>query len=194
MAYHHHLHQQPRERLESLPSLRDLITQRKREGKQIVEIILLKEELMHDIEAGLHSLEKNRPADAPALLDADGKDDYLLLRHIDTAVNQVVSRCQAYLLLPSPFVHRVSTDHVHGWEEKSICLALPHNWPPHCVDPLRDAAHNYIVERAQQLFMMKVDQKLAESIDFTASLYWNDINAELNTRLGGVHIHPTFLG
>ena len=164
------------------------------QDKQRIEVIFLKEEIMHDIEAGIRLIEKSRSEEAPAILDKDGKDDYLLSRYIDTAINQAVARCRAYLLLPSPYVHRISTNHTHDWEEKSIYLAFPMTWPPHCIAPLRDAIHNYIVERAQQLFLAKIDVKLSEVCDIQATTYYNEINALLNTRLGGVHIQPTFLG
>ena len=164
------------------------------ESKQLVEVILLHGELMHDIEATIHQLEKNRKAEEPPLIDGEAADNYLLLRHIDTAVNQTVARCQAYLLLPSPYVHRISTDHVGRWEEKSIFLALPVDWPPHLVDPLRDAIHNYIVYRATQLFLVMADEKAAEKADYMASLYHGDINAHLNSRYGPTPIGPTPFG
>ena len=185
MPYPRHLHN---ERL--MPA--DL--PKPRRVNQVVEIILLKPEILHDIEAGIHQIEKSRPADAPTLLAAGGADDYLLSRYVDTAVNQAVSRCQAYLLLPSPYVQRISTDHVSGWEEKDIFLALPHNWPPHCINPLRDAVHSFIVMRAMQLFLSFADEKAAAVCDAQAYSFWNDINTALNTRLGPTHIHPTFLG
>lgn len=187
MPYPHSLHTSER-------SLPDGVTLNPRHGKQLVEVIFLKQEIMHDIEASIRQIEKSRPKDAPALLAAGGTDDYLLCRYIDTAINQAVSRCQAYLLLPSPYVQRISTDHVSGWEEKDIFLALPHNWPPHCINPLRDAVHSFIVMRAMQLFLSFADEKAAAVCDAQAYSFWNDINTALNTRLGPTHIHPTFLG
>ena len=193
MSYPHHLHQQPHDRLAGLPSLID-ITAVRRQNQQLVEVILLKSELLHDIEAVTHQIEKQRPPEAPSILPTGGADNYLLCRYIDTAVNQVVSRCQAYLLLPSPYAHRISTDHVSGWEEKSIYLALPHRWPPHCIEPLRDAIHNYIVERAVQLFTKLTDDKVSQICDQQAQSFYDDINVALNTRLGPTNVYPTFLG
>lgn len=187
--YPHHLHTQSDSRF-----FPEGVARIPHQGKQRIEVIFLKEEITHDIDAGIHLLEKGRDADSQPILDKDGKDDYLMARYIDTAINQAVARCRAYLLCPSPYVHRISTNHVGGWEEKSIYLAFPMNWPPHCIDPLRDAIHNYVVERAQQLFLAKVDAKLSEVCDIQATQYYNEINALLNTRLGGVHIQPTFLG
>lgn len=185
MPYPRHLHN---ERL--LPDVLPI----PRHGSQVVEIILLKPEILHDIEAGIHQIEKSRPADAPTLLAAGGADDYLLCRYVDTAINQAVSRCQAYLMLPSPYVHRISTDHVGEWEEKSIFVALPPRWPAHLIDTLRDAVHSFIVMRAMQLFLSFADEKAAAVCDAQAYSFWNDINTALNTRLGPTHIHPTFLG
>ena len=74
-----------------------------------------------------------------------------------------MARCQAYLMLPSPYAHRVSADHAYGWEEKSIYLAMPSGWPPHCLEPLRDAVHNFIVYRALQLFLKYLTEKIGET-------------------------------
>lgn len=162
--------------------------------KQVVEVILLHQELLHDIEAVIHQLERNRKPEEPQLLDDDAADNYLLMRYMDTAVNQTVARCQAYMLLPSPFVHRISTDHVGQWEEKSLFMALPMNWPPYLIDPLRDAIHNYIVYRAAQLFFVMTDEKAAEKADYMASLFHGEINAHLNERYGPTVIGPTPFG
>lgn len=190
--YPHYIHQQPHERL-PLPDCIDAAAVR-RQGRQIIDIILLNKELMHDIEDGIRQVENGRDKDAPKLLPSDGKESYMLRRHIDTALNKVVSRCQAYLLLPSPYARRISTDHAGEWEEKDIILGLPHNWPAHCVDPLRDDVHNYIVYRAMQLFLALSEPKAAEACDQLALSCYDDINAQLNARLGPMHIHPTFLG
>lgn len=201
MPYPHHLHTANRDPryTDGLPaSLPPLPPQ-----KQLVEVILLRSELLHDIEAQIHQLQKARAATVPAasaagsqsdILPTGGADNYLLSRYIDTAVNQAVSRCSAYLLLPSPYAHRVSTDHAHQWEEKSIILALPHNWPPHCLEPLRDAVHNFIVFRALQLFFAFSDERAALAADNLALNHYDDINVQLNARLGPTNVHPTFLG
>lgn len=162
------------------------------EQKQVVEIILLREELQHDIEDTINDVQHTFRPDGKALLPDD--KSYMLMRHVDTAVQQAVARCQAYLLLPSPFVQRISTNHAHEWEEKSIFLAMPHNWPPHAVGSLRDAVHNFIVMRACQLFLALKEPKAAEACDSQATIHYNDINASLNTRLGPMNIHPSFLG
>lgn len=171
------------------------------QDKQVIEIILMKPELLHDIEAVIKQIEQQRDASVPVgspkpapLLSTDAADNYLIQRYIDTAVNQAVKRCSAYLLLPSPFVHRISTNHTYGWEEKSIFLAMPMQWPPHAVDALRDSIHNYIVERVVQLFLLRLDPKASEASAFQAELCWNDINANLSARMGPIDIQPTFLG
>ena len=169
-----------------------------RQDKQVIEIILLKAELLHDIEANIHQIEramgKDEKASSADLLPNGAASDALLLRHIDTAVNQTVSRCQAYMLLPTPFAHRISTDHTYGWEEQSIYLGMPHNWPPYCINTLRDAIHSFIVYRTLQLFLALTDEKRAAQCDYQATLYYNEICAQLNHRLGGTKIHPTPFG
>lgn len=184
--YPHHLHTPERQRPVSsgLPA-----------GKQLVEVILLHEELTHDIEADIRRIEKARKLEDPILAD-NGSDDYLLCRYIDQAVNRVVTRCQAYLLLPSPFVRRISTNHTHNWEEKNIMLALPHNWAPHNIEPLRDAIHNYIVKNVEyQLLAQALPQDATTLLCQQQSTdSYNEINALINSRLGGVHTHPTIFG
>ena len=165
-----------------------------RQGKQVVEIIILKSEIIHDIEAGIRQIEKQRGAEQPQLLAEDGADNYLLCRYIDHALNKAVARCQAYLLLPSPFVRRISTDHTREWEEKNIFLAMPMNWPPHCIDALRDDVHSFIVHCAMQLFLAYADIKASEQCGIMTQSCWDDMNAQLNARLGTTNIHPTFLG
>lgn len=162
------------------------------ERKQLVEIILFSPELLHDIEDCIKDVQDSFRPEGKALLPNDRS--YMLARHIDTAVNQTVSRCQAYLLLPSPFVRRISNNHTHEWEEKDIFLALPYNWPPHCVDTLRDAVHYFIVQRACQLFLALKEPKAAEVCDIQAMQHYNEINALLNDRIGPMNIHPSFLG
>lgn len=160
--------------------------------KQLIEVILLKPELQHDIEDIINDVQNSFRPDGKPLLPSD--NSYMLSRHMDTAINQAVKRCQAYLLLPSPFVHRISTNHTGDWEEKSIFLALPHNWPPHCIDPLRDSIHNFVVQRTCQLFLSLKEPKAAETCNQMADSYYDDINATLNDRLGPTNIYPSFLG
>ena len=164
-----------------------------RHGKQLVEIILLYPELTHDIERDVQQIEKSRKLESPML---SGNDDYMLQREIDTALNQAVARMQAYLLLPSPFVRRISTDHAGRWEEKNVFLGLPHNWPPHLIDPLRDAVHNFIVHSVV-LYLMQLNlpnDPYAVICEQKKERAYNDINNHINARFGPMHIHPTFLG
>lgn len=163
-------------------------------GKTPFEIIILMPELLHDIEATIHQVEKGRQSDQPALLATNGSDDYLLRRYVDTALNQAVSHCQAYLLLPTAFAHRISTDHVNSWEEKSIYIGMPRNWPPHCIDGLRDAIHNYIVERALTLYLGRLDKDATETSAKQADTYYNQITSILSSRLGATKIYPTEFG
>ena len=184
--YPHHLHQG-----RCFPGE---VTRRPHQGKQIIEIILLRQELMFDIIAGIHQIEKARKPEEPKLFTDEDMEKQLLARNIDTAINEVVSRCQAYLLLPSPFAHRHTTDHAYGWEEKSIYLAMPMKWPPHCIDVLRDACHNYIVERATALFLAKPAPQNAQVCTAIADTHYDEICAQLSHRLGRIDIQPTWLG
>ncbi len=167
--YPHHLHHR-----RPIPDIRRVPPQ-----MQLVEVIFLYDELIHDIEANINNIERKGTASSP-LLPNGAKSDYLIARHIDTAINQAVSRCQAYLLLPSPYVHRISTDHAHQWEEKSLYLALPPDWPPHCIDPLRDAVHNYVVYRTIQLYLAFTDPQAAATADAMASDSYDDINVQIS--------------
>lgn len=184
--YPHHLHKSDR----PCP-----VTGVKAGFPQRVEVILLHEELRHDIEADLTAIERQRKLETP-ILASDGKDDYRLARNIDTAVNKVVKRCTAYLMLPSPFVHRISTNHVYKWEEKSLYLHFPENWPPHLADNLRDAVHLYIVKFVELAFLTVAlpDDKYLPILQEQVNDAYDDINAALNDRLGSSITHVTFLG
>lgn len=166
-----------------------------RHGHQFVEIILLKEELLHDITADITRLEKARQLDQPILTNEDA-DGYTLGRQIDRAVDKAVSCMQAYLFLPSPFVHRISGNHVSQWEEKSIYLALPPNWPPHCIDPLRDAVHRYVVESVKYniLLISLSSDPYTAMCRMEADEAYNEIGSLISTRLGPVRVHPTIFG
>ena len=186
--YPHHLHNSPRPKC---PEYRC-----NAEQKQLVEVIILKEELIHDIQADIRRVERARNLEEKPILSENGQDDYLLSRHIDTALNAAVARMQAYLLLPSPYAHRISTNHAYGWEEKSVYLALPQRWPPHLIDALRDAVHNYIVYdvEARLLQVALPEDKALDNVRTMARDCYDDINAHINARTGPAVIHPSFLG
>ncbi len=147
MPYPHHLHEGTPYR--DCPVCRNIIATRR--PVQLIEIILMKEEFYHDIDAETLQVQKMRsavrgfPADKIPL-STDDTHRYLIDRYIDKYVSQAVSRLSAYLAIPSPFAHRVANNHASQWEEKSIYVALPHDWPPHHIDPLRDAVHQLIVK------------------------------------------------
>ncbi len=147
MPYPHHLHQgQP---YRPCDVCRDIIATKK--PVQLIEIILLKDEFYHDIDTETYQVQKMRTSGkgAPAStlpLSTDSTSRYLLDRYIDKYVSQAVSRLSAYLAIPSPFAHRVANNHASQWEEKSIYVALPNDWPPHRIEPLRDAVHQLIVK------------------------------------------------
>ena len=147
MPYPHHLHEGTPYR--DCPVCRNIIATRR--PVQLIEIILMKEEFYHDIDAETYQVQKMRTSEkgspASALpLSTDSTSRYLLDRYIDKYVSQAVSRLSAYLAIPSPFAHRVANNHASQWEAKSIYVALPHDWPPHHIDPLRDAVHQLIVK------------------------------------------------
>lgn len=186
--YPHHLHHSDRQ----FPAV---VIECRKPRHHLIDIILLYEELAHDVEAGIHRVERMRNMDTPILTN-DENDRYIIRRYIDDAINRAVSRMQAYLILPSPFVRRISTNHAHEWEEKNIFLLFPENWSPNCADPLRDAAHTYIVKDVELRLLsaaLPKDEYTLICRDDKERAY-NNINAMLNARIGGVHIHPTFLG
>lgn len=174
----------------------DEVCRKLRQGRQFVEIILMKDEIIHDIDTDTLNLEKSRNLQETPVA-TDERRTYEVCRHIDRAVNQVVSKCQAYLLLPSPFVHRISTNHTKGWEEKSIYLALPHNWPPHLIDSIRDLAHDYVVKFAESQLLVTLlspDDSYVRYCAVAAEEDLNDLNAAVNARLGRDIITPTPFG
>lgn len=166
-----------------------------RKYKQLIEVIILKSELLHDIEADVHRIERTRKLTETPIISSEA-DYYDISRDIDTALGEVVRRCTAYLLLPSPYVHRISTNHAHSWDEKSIYLALPDNWPPHSIDQLRDAIHGYIVKAVELelLSIMLPDDKYLPILAEKKQDLYDDINVILNARLGNTLNTPTFLG
>lgn len=174
----------------------DAVCQRLRQGKQYVEIIILKDEIIHDIDTDTLNLEKSRKLEETPVA-TDERRMYEACRHIDRALNAIVRKCSAYLLLPSPFVHRISTNHTKGWEEQSIYLALPHNWPPHLIDSLRDLSHDYIVKYAESQLLVPIlspDDSYVRYCAVAAEEDLNDLNAGINARLGADTITPTPFG
>lgn len=174
----------------------DEVCHKLRQGKQIIEIILLKDEIINDIDTDTLNVEKARKQEGTPI-STDERRMYEACRHIDRAVNAVVSKCAAYLLLPSPFVHRISTNHTKGWEEKSIYLALPHNWPPHLIDFVRDFAHDYIVKFVESQMLVPVlspDDSYVKYCALAADTALDDLNAAINERLGRDIITPTPFG
>lgn len=174
----------------------DEVCRRLRQGRQVIEIIIMKDEIIHDIDTDTLNLEKSRKLEETPIA-TDERRTYEALRHIDRALNAIVGKSQAYLLLPSPFAHRISSNHTRGWEEKSIYLALPHNWPPHLIDSLRDKAHDYIVKftEAQMLMpLLSPDDSYVRYCILAAEEDLNGYNADINARLGAIDITPTPFG
>lgn len=174
----------------------DEICHRLRQGKQFVEIILLKDEIIHDIDADTLNVEKSRHLEETPVA-TDERRMYETCRQIDRAVNKLVRECSAYLLLPSPFVHRISTNHTKGWEEKSLYLALPHNWPPHLIDSLRDAAHNHIVRFAEAELLtplLSPSDSYVQYCALAAQDSLNEVQSIISDRYGPIDITATPFG
>ena len=174
----------------------DEVCRRLRKGKQLIEIILMKDEIIHDIEADTISHEKTRQMDETPIA-TDERRMYEACRHIDRAVLNVVKRCEAYLLLPSPFAHRISTNHTRGWEEQSIYMALPHNWPPQLIDHVRDCAHNHIVKFAEAQLLLPLlspSDAYVQYLQLDADSSLDDLTAAISERMGPIKITPTLFG
>ena len=165
-------------------------------GKQLIEIILLKDEIIHDIDADTLQVEKARKLEETPVA-TDERRTYEAGRYIDKAVNAVVAKCAAYLLLPSPYAHRISTNHNKGWEEKSIYLGLPHIWPPHLIDNVRDLIHDHIVKYAEAYLLAPILTPQDSYVQFLlldAETSLNSLNASINERFGPDVITPTPFG
>ena len=174
----------------------DEVCQRLRQGYQYIEIILLKDEIIHDIDTDTLNLEKQRKIEETPVA-TDERRLYEACRHIDRALNAVVRKCSAYLLLPSPYAHRISANHHKGWEEKSIYLALPRNWPPHLIDAVRDAAHDHIVKYTEAQMLMPLlgpTDPYVQSCELAADSALDELNGGINERLGATDITPTPFG
>ena len=174
----------------------DEVCKRLRQGKQFVEIILLKDEIIHDIDADTLNLEKSRKLEETPVA-TDERRMYEAFRQIDRAVNKLVRECSAYLLLPSPFVHRISTNHTKGWEEKSLYLALPHSWPPHLIDGLRDAAHNHIVRFAEAELLtplLSPSDSYVQYCALAAQDSLNEVQSIISDRYGPIDMTGTPFG
>lgn len=174
----------------------DEVCRKLRQGKQFIEIIILKDEILHDIDTDTLNVEKSRKLEETPV-STDERRLYEACRHIDRAVSDIVRKCSAYLLLPSPFVHRVSTNHVKVWEEKSIYLALPHNWPPHLIDSVRDHAHEHIVKFVESEMLTPLlgpEDRYVQYCALAADTALSDLNADINERLGADTITPTPFG
>lgn len=164
-------------------------------GKRLVDIILLKKEIFNDIDADTLQVEKARRTEGLNIA-TDDKQRYTLTRTIEKAITNVLRPLTPYLLLPSPFVHTIATNHAGGWDEKDILLAMPHNWPQHLIDNLRDTIHHYIVKLTEYEYLAP----LLPNDPYTALCKQQsdddhgDINVIVSSRLGPVKIHPSPFG
>lgn len=174
----------------------DDVCRRLSQGKQLIEIILLKEELIHDIDADTRSIEQARKLEGVPVA-TDERRRYEACRQIDRAVSHILRTLSAYLLLPSPLVQRISTNHASDWEEKSIYLALPHNWPPHLTGLVRDSVHNYIVKSVEAEMLAPVLSPTDSYVQYSrldAEASDSEITAAINERLGVTPLVQTPFG
>ena len=185
--YPHHLHKAERPQCDCLPQ-----TPR---GARFVEIIILRQEIVHDIEAEFHLFERTRHLEETPVRTNES-DDYTISRLIDQALDKALRPMTPYLLLPSAYAHRIANNHTTQWEEKSVYIAMPQNWPPHCIDILRDAVHNYIVKSVvlELLQIAHPADPYSQICAMHQERCYNDIVAIINTRLGTINISPSFLG
>lgn len=190
MPYPHHLHPDD-------GSLRCGYDVPRKPGFQLVEVIIFKQEIYHDIDAETQALQNHRnktanvPAGSPAgqitTIATDDTSRYLTDRYIDRYLNKTVQLLSAYLAIPSPFAHRIANNHTREWQEKSILISLPKRWPPHLIDPLRDAVHRFIVKGVEMEILsttlgpsdhyVQLCAEEAEEAD-------GDITVNINTRYG----------
>ena len=192
MPYPHYLHPDD-------GSVRSCIEARRyrRQGFQLVEIILLKDEIYHDIDAETHKIQEARNQAAAnsskgeavpvTTIATDDRSRYLMDRIIDKYVSVAVRRLSAYLVLPSAFAHRIVNNHTKSWQEKSILISLPQRWPPHLLEPLRDAVHTLIVKGTEKEWLstalspndayVMLCQQEADDADA-------DITSDVNARYG----------
>ena len=157
----------------------------------IIEIILFKQELLHDINAALTRIERTRHLD-DITLTTEG-DDYSFDRQIESALADVIKRTAAYQCIPSQHAQRIQSNHTYDWQEKTILLNMPHEWLPANISPLRTACHNYIVHAVlyDQLSAMLPGDPYTLQLLEQKTRYYSDINAAL---LHQTKIHPTPFG
>lgn len=191
MPYPHHLHPDDG----SLRTVCALPAGVCRHGFQLIEIIILKDEIYHDIDRETHDLQEHRNNSVPdgsagrniTTIATDDTSRYLIDRYIDRYVNKTVHLMTAYLALPSPYAHRIANNHTKSWQEKSILISLPTRWPPHLIDTLRDAVHRFIVKGVEMEILsttlgpsdpyVQLCAQESEEAD-------GDITVNINTRYG----------
>ncbi len=191
MPYPHHLH--PAD-----GSVRRCVTAAPpgRQGFQLIEIIILKDEIYHDIDMETHRIQEtmNQKAEAKgnagtsiSTVATDDTSRYMMDRYIDRYVSKAVHCLTAYLALPSPFAHRIANNHTKSWQEKSILVSLPQRWPPHMIEPLRDAVHELIVKGSEKELLATTlgpNDPYVTLCNEEAEDAYNDITVNVNTRYG----------
>lgn len=163
--------------------------------KQVIEVIILKEEVIHSIQSNIHRFERTRGLQTPVLLDNEA-DRYNLCQLIDAALTEAVEAMQAYLMLPSPFAHRIANNHTDDWKEKGIRLAMPLNWPAHLLEPLKNAIHKFLARKTESELLSESypNDPFTVRCEALAETHYNEINSIISDRIGPIHIHPSPFG
>lgn len=160
-----------------------------------INIILLKQEIIRDIQSDIGRLERTRKMETPILTE-DESDMYDLCRSIDDALGDAIDNMQAYLKFPSQLAHTISTNHTEDWDEKSIWLSLPDNWPAHLTDSLQKSVHRYIVRKTELYLLTTVipEDPFTVMASRFADTHYNAITSLLSARIGPIKIQPTIFG
>lgn len=161
-----------------------------------VEVILFKEEIINDIRRDITRVERARNLQDNPILTDDDADRYELCGSIDEALGLAVDNMQAYLAHPSQFAHLIANNHTDDWEERSIQLSMPANWPLNLLDSLKKSVHRYIVKYTEAELMgtaLPGDPYTGICMR-SAATHYNEITSTLSARIGGIKIHPTIFG
>lgn len=151
------------------------------------DIIIIKQELYHDIDDDTRQLQVIRKLiEVP--VSTDERHRYIIDRYIERAINHVQTRLAAYLATDRP--HHIANNHVKKWTERHIFLAMPAAWPPENLDHLKDVIHTYIVRITEaevlSLFIGSNDP-LVQQYRMDAQDAENEVVSIANRRLGPLH-------
>lgn len=153
------------------------------------DIIIIKQELYHDIDDDTRQLQVIRKLiEVP--VSTDERHRYIIDRYIERAINHVQTRLAAYIATDRP--HHIANNHVKGWTERHIFLAMPTAWPPENLDHLKDVIHTYVVRITEaevlSLFIGPNDP-LVQQYRIDAQEAENEVVSIVNRRLGPMSVH-----